>query len=243
MTQDLCLPADSWLVSCSEFLLSIDFLLRSGLSCVSMPYPNILQEIQQGFYLYVPDPEQVKRVYEQLRTKDQGTPFPFWVKIWPSALALTDFLQQHPHWIKDKQVLELGAGIGLPSLRIAKHAAGIIVSDHAAEAVALLQKNIQYLGLLHVKAFCLDWNNLPEETSADTLLLSDINYAPEQFDPLLAMIRKMLVQGTTIVLATPQRITITPFAEAIQPYIKESVLQTVVENSQPVEIRILVLAL
>jgi len=206
-----------------------------------MSYPDILLEIQNGFSLYVPDPEQVKRVYEQLRTKDQGTPFPFWAKIWPSAMALTDFLQQHPHWIKDKQVLELGAGIGLPSLLMAKQAAGIIISDHAAEAVVLLQKNIQYLGLANVKAVCLDWNDLPEVIRADTLLLSDINYAPEQFAPLLALIRRMLVQGTTIILATPQRITIMPFAEAIQPYIKESVLQTVVDNSRPVEIRILVL--
>lgn len=207
-----------------------------------MSYPNTLLEIQQGFSLYLPDSEQVKRVYEQLRTNDAATPFPFWAKIWPSAMALTDFLQQQPHWIKDKQVLELGAGIGLPSLRMARQAAGMLISDHASEAVALLQKNIAYLGLLNVTAACLDWNDLPEEIRADTLLLSDINYAPEQFAALLALIRRMLAQGTTIILATPQRITITPFAEAIQPYIKDSVLQTVSENGQPVEIRIVVLA-
>lgn len=207
-----------------------------------MQYPDTLLEIQQGFFLYLPDPEQVKRVYEQLRTNDAATPFPFWAKIWPSAIALTDFLQQQPQWIQDKQVLELGAGIGLPSLRMAQQAAGMLISDHSPEAVALLKKNIAYLGLLNVTAACLDWNDLPEEIRADTLLLSDINYAPEQFAPLLALIRRMLAQGTTIVLATPQRITITPFAEAIQPYIKDSVLQTVSENGQPVEIRIVVLA-
>lgn len=190
----------------------------------------------------MPDPEKVKQVYEQLRANDAATPFPFWAKIWPSAIALTDFLQQHPQWIQDKQVLELGAGIGLPSLRMARQAAGMLISDHAPEAVALLQKNIEYLGLLNVKAACLDWNDLPQEIIADTLLLSDINYAPEQFAPLLALIRRMLVLGTTIILATPQRITIAPFAEAIQPYIKDSVLQTVRENGQPVEIRIVVLA-
>lgn len=207
-----------------------------------MSYPDTLLEIQQGFSLYLPDPEQVKRVYEQLCTNDAATPFPFWAKIWPSAIALTDFLQQQPQWIQDKQVLELGAGIGVPSLRMAQQAAGMLISDHAPEAVALLQKNIAYLGLLNVTEACLDWNDLPEEIRADILLLSDINYAPGQFAALLALIRRMLAQGTTIILATPQRITITPFAEAIQPYIKDSVLQTVRENGQPVEIRIVVLA-
>lgn len=206
-----------------------------------MSYPDILLKIQKSFSLYVPDPEQIKRVYGQLCANDPTTPFPFWAKIWPSAFALLDFLQEHPHWIKDKQVVELGAGIGLPSLLMAKEAASMIVSDHAPEAVALLQKNIQHLGLLNVNAVCLNWNDFQEDIRADTLLLSDINYAPEQFAPLLVLIRKMLLQGTTIILATPQRITITPFAEAIQPYIKESVLQTVVDNSLPVEIRILVL--
>lgn len=207
-----------------------------------MDYPDLLLEIQQGFSLYVPDPERVKEVYGQLLEKDPATFFPFWARIWPSAMALVDFLQQHPHWIKDKQVVELGAGIGLPSLLMAPQAAGMLISDHAPEAVALLQKNIAYLGLVNVTAACLDWNDLPEEIRADTLLLSDINYAPEQFAPLLGLIRKMLRQGTTIILATPQRITITPFATAIQPYIKDSILQTVVENSQSVEIRILLLA-
>eukprot|EP01136_Pigoraptor_vietnamica_P040551 Opistho-1_new@12590 len=206
-----------------------------------MDYPDLLLEIQQGFSLYVPDPEQVKEVYEQLREKDPTTPFPFWAKIWPSAMALDDFLQQHPHWIKDKQVLELGAGIGLPSLLMAPQAAGMLISDHAPEAVALLQKNIAYLGLVNVTAACLDWNDLPEEIKADTLLLSDINYAPEQFKSLLVLIQRMLAQGTTIILATPQRITVSPFAEAIQPYIKWSELKTVQHLLQTVEIRMVVL--
>ncbi len=208
-----------------------------------MSYPDILLEIQENFSLYVPDPEQIKRVYEQLCAKDLATPFPFWARIWPSAFALADFLLEQPHWVQGKQVVELGAGIGLPSLLMAKQAASMIVSDHAPEAVVLLQKNIQYQGLANVKAVRLDWNDFPEEISADTLLLSDINYAPEQFAPLLVLIQRMLAQGTTIILATPQRITVSPFAAAIQAYIKDSVLHTVVENGQSVEIRILVLAL
>lgn len=206
-----------------------------------MDYPDLLLEIQQGFSLYVPDPERVKEVYGQLLEKDPATPFPYWARIWPSAMALVDFLQQHPHWIKDKQVLELGAGVGLPSLLMAPQAAGMLISDHAPEAVALLQKNIAYLGLVNVTAACLDWNELPDEIRADTLLLSDINYAPEQFAPLLALIRRMLTQGTTIILATPQRITVSPFAEAIQPFIKWSELKTVQHLPQAVEIRIVVL--
>lgn len=208
-----------------------------------MLYPDTLITIQDGLKLYVPDQEQVKPVYENLLVKDNTTDFPFWAKIWPSAEAMISFLEQEPHWIDHKHVLEIGAGIGVPSFAMAAHASTMIISDHAPEAVALMEKNIQYLGLQHVKAMCLDWNHFPVDISAETVLLSDINYAPEQFGPLLALIRKFLEQGATIILSTPQRITITPFAEAIQPFIKRSLLQTVEHSRQMVDIRILILSM
>ena len=89
---------------------------------------------------------------------------------------------------------------------------------------------------------CLDWNHFPDGIKAETVLLSDINYAPDQFGVLIALIRKLIGQGSTIILSTPQRITVTPFAEALQPFIKRSVLQTVEHNKQTVDIGILILS-
>jgi predicted nicotinamide N-methyase len=208
-----------------------------------MLYPDKLLTILDGLQLYLPDPELVKSTYENLLVANESTPFPFWAKIWPSAEAMTSFLREEPHWIDRKHVLEIGAGIGLPSFAMAAHASSMIISDHAPEAIALIEKNIQYLGLQHVTAVCLDWNHFPDNIKADTVLLSDINYEPEQFGALQTMIRKFLEQGATIILSTPQRITVTPFAEAIQPFVKRSVLQTVEHLKQPVDIRILVLSM
>jgi predicted nicotinamide N-methyase len=207
-----------------------------------MLYQDKLVSFQDGLSLYVPDEELVKPVYEQLLAKDGSTPFPFWAKIWPSAIEMASFLKAEPRWIEGKQVLELGAGIGLPSFTMVNHASSMIISDHAPEAVKLIEKNIQYLNLQHVKTMCLDWNHFPDHIKADTLLLSDINYAPNEFGPLLALIRKFLEQDTVIILSTPQRITITPFAEAVQPFIRRSVLQTNVHKGQLVDIRILILS-
>jgi predicted nicotinamide N-methyase len=210
---------------------------------VHMGYPNKLITIRDGLKLYVPNPDQVKPVYENLLAKDNTTPFPFWAKIWPSAEAMTSFLKAEPHWIDNKHVLEIGAGIGVPSFAMAGHALTMVISDHAPEAVELMKKNIQHLRLQHVKAMCLDWNDFANDINAGVVLLSDINYAPEQFGPLLALITKFLEQGATIILSTPQRITITPFAESLQPFIKSSVLQTVEHMKQTIDIRILVLSM
>ena len=108
-----------------------------------MLYPNKLVEAQDGLVLFVPDPELVKLTYESLLMREPSTPFPYWAKIWPSSKAMCSFLEADPAWIAGKRVLEIGAGIGLPSLVMAHRAAEMIISDYATEAVALLNKNIQ----------------------------------------------------------------------------------------------------
>lgn len=206
-----------------------------------MFYPTTLQEVQEGLSLYVPEPGLVKTVYEQLLQKDPKVAFPFWAKIWSSAIALSGFLQTEPEWVRGKRVLELGAGIGLPSFSVAKQTAEVIISDHAPEAVALIDKNIRYLALAHAQARLIDWNDFPADIVVDTVLLSDVNYAPGQFTSLLKLIKDLLDQGTVIILATPQRITASPFAEALQPFIKRSFLQALPGEEQGMDIRILIL--
>ncbi len=207
-----------------------------------MLYPKTLVEFQNGLQLYVPDPDQVKPTYEHLVATNPAAAFPFWARIWPSSLALTAFLQREPHWIASKHVLEIGAGIGLPSFSINSAAQSLVISDHSEEAVALMEKNIQSLGLRHAKAIYLDWNDFPSDLSADTVLLSDINYDPEQFDALLNLIQLLLDKGITIVIATPERISAVSFAVQLEPYVTRSVLETVTTGNQTIDIRIFVLS-
>ncbi len=195
-------------------------------------YPNKLIEVQDGLMIFVPEAAQLKTIYEEQLAKDHSTPFPFWAKIWPAAIAMSNFLKSEPHWVEGKRVVEIGAGIGLPSFMIANQALEIIISDHAPEAVTLIEKNIQHLALQNTKAMCLDWNDFPDNIYGDTILLSDINYAPAQFEALIQLIKKFLAEGANIIIATPQRITATPFAKAIQPFVKRTVLQMAEDINQ-----------
>ena len=206
-----------------------------------MHYPNKLMEVQEGLLLYVPIPEMVKPTYEHLLELDANSPFPFWAKIWSSSKALSGFLALEPHWIKGKKVLEIGAGVGLPSFSIAHVANEVIVTDHAPEAVDLINKNINYLCVDNMTAICLDWHDFPEQVSVDTVLLSDVNYAPHAFVPLLTLIRKLIEQGAVIIIATPERIMAAPFVKALQPFIQRSFLQPVEEMGDRYEIRMLLL--
>jgi predicted nicotinamide N-methyase len=97
------------------------------------------------------------------------------------------------------------------------------------------------LKLKNANAFYLDWNNFTNNIKADTILLSDINYDPTQIDQLASMINHFLKNNNTIIIATPERITATPFGRAIESYIKESYLQDVEESGKLMQIRIMVL--
>jgi len=208
-----------------------------------MLYPTKLVEFQNGLLLHVPNPEMVKPTYEHLVATAQAADFPYWARVWPSSLALTSFLRRELHLIASKHVLEIGAGIGLPSFSLAKEALSVVISDHSTEAVSLMEKNIRYLGLHHAKAICLDWNHFPSDLSADTVLFSDINYEPEQFEALLTLIKQLLEKGATVIIATPERISAVAFAVTLEPYVTSSVLETVETAHQTIDIRIFVLSL
>jgi predicted nicotinamide N-methyase len=207
-----------------------------------MQYPVQLTQISAEKAIYIPAYEAVKTIYADLLESDPATPFPYWAKVWPSAIALHNVLKKHPSLIRDKTVLELGAGIGLPSLMIADITKSIIISDYNSEAVELLRKNIAHLQLQNIQALQLDWNNLPENIDSEVVILSDVNYDPTQFETLTKLIEKFIHQGCTIILSTPQRIMASAFVLALSTFVTADYVELVDENGVTKEISILVLS-
>jgi len=165
--------------------------------------------------LYVPDPQAVQAQYQSQKEVNSNTPFPYWAKIWPAAVAMGSFLLQHPEYITGKKVLELAAGLGLPSLIAARYATEVWCSDYIAEAVAVVQQSAHYNHIQNIYGTVLNWHHLPQSLTADVLLLSDINYDPDEFKALYAVLINFLKKGTTIILSTPQRLMAKPFVERL----------------------------
>jgi methyltransferase-like protein 23 len=168
--------------------------------------------------IYVPTMDSVKQVYEQQKEKNAGSPFPYWAKVWPSALALCEFLTAHSSFIKNKQVLELAAGVGLPGFIAARYAKTVCISDYSPDALELLIKTVHHLQVSNVTCRLLDLHHLPADTNADIILLSDINYAPENFEKFYEVIECFLQSGSTIIISTPQRLMAKPFVERLLPF-------------------------
>jgi predicted nicotinamide N-methyase len=172
-------------------------------------------------------------------TKDT---FLYWAKLWPSAIALSQYVAGQPHLVAGKKVLELAAGLGLPGIVAAHMAREVIISDYMPEAVSVMQSSVALNGLSNVQCRLLDWNGLPADPDADVLLLSDINYEPAAFEILYAVLMGFLAKGTVILLATPQRLMAKPFVERLLSYCVAQEEQLIDLNGESSFISVFVLA-
>ena len=168
--------------------------------------------------LYIPEPESVRQKYAVEKIRKPETPFPFWAKIWPSAIVMSEYLVGHPDIIKGKRVLELAGGLGLPSIVASHFAENVCFSDYLQEAVSVVRKSVWHNRIHNIDCAVYNWSSLPEELSADILLLSDVNYEPEVFDQLVMLCEKFLFSGTTIILTTPGRIMAKDFIDRLDKW-------------------------
>lgn len=198
-----------------------------------------LQEIiiaGQSLHLYVPDPAAVRTYY-----KDQPSELAYWSKIWPAAVGLCEFIAARADLIKNKTVIELAAGLGLPSLLASQYSSTVLMSDYLPETVELMQRTIAYNRSTNLQYRLLNWNDIPDTIKADVMLLSDVNYDPGVFDQVFDVITRFLSEGSTIILSTPQRLMAKPFVERLLMFKQEQEEMMVEISGSQIPVSILVL--
>lgn len=204
-----------------------------------MAYPVNLQQVvleSTSMELYVPDAAAVKEAYENGRIA-----FPFWSQVWPAAKAMAKFLLTNEDLTKEKDVLELGAGLGLPSLVAARNARQVHCTDQAPQAVELARKSAAHHGYAHFSTGVLNWQAVPEDVSAEVVLLSDINYQPENFPVQERLIHRFLQKNSTVVLSTPQRLVAKDFVASLLDACTEKEDFLVEHRGEPVMTTVLLL--
>lgn len=169
--------------------------------------------------LYVPVYDYIKREYEERTLKSGKVDFPYWAKIWPASIGMCNFIKAHASLIRNKTVLELAAGLGLPSLLAARYATEVCCSDYLQDALDVIDQSIAANEYNNIYTSLLNWHNLPENLQPDVLLMSDVNYDEEEFAILYKVIERFINKGTTIILSTPQRLMAKSFINKLLPWI------------------------
>ena len=110
---------------------------------------------------------------------------PYWAELWPAGLALAEAL---PDDLTGVRVVELGCGLGVPSLVAAARGATVTAVDWAADAIALLRENAARNGL-ELEAVRADWRSF--EGSFDLALAADVLYEERNVEPLVELMLRL----------------------------------------------------
>jgi predicted nicotinamide N-methyase len=140
---------------------------------------------------------------------------PYWAELWPSGVALARRLAGRS--LRGARVLELGCGLGLPSLAAALAGGRVLATDWSPGAIALLEDNAARNGA-SLETARVDWTRpepLVERAPWDLLLAADVLYERRNVEPLGALLPRLLGPRGELWLADPGRPPLEDFLAAV----------------------------
>lgn len=146
---------------------------------------------------------------------------PYYAILWPAAEGLVRYLASiREEWASLDRVTELGCGLGLPSVFLAKHGVRALATDFHRDAGEWLMHNAALNGA-KVDYLPLDWEAILEkpETAApyqsDWIIGSDLLYEKRHIPALICTLNR-LCTGGTVILSDPGRAALDLFVMGME---------------------------
>lgn len=127
---------------------------------------------------------------------------PYWAELWKSGIRLAEVVAARD--LHGKRVVELGCGLGVPSVAAALGGALVLATDWAPEALEATAQNGELNGV-RIETLHVDWaapDALVERAPFDLVLCSDVLYETRDIDALLELLPRL---GDEVLLAEPGR--------------------------------------
>ena len=138
---------------------------------------------------------------------------PYWAVLWRSGVALARELDGEP--LQVVRVVELGCGLGAPSLAAARAGASVLATDESDEALELVKRSARANGL-SLETAGVDWASpdaLLERAPFDLVLAADVLYERPAVGLLLSLLPQLAPAAW---LADPGRPAAGAFMEQAQ---------------------------
>ena len=155
----------------------------------------------------------IQKGNEDEAVKDER--IPYWADLWPSAIALSEYLVQHNIVKPGMKVLEIGCGLGLPGIVAGKLGANVIFTDYLSEPLEYAKHNWSVNNDSQAKFVQLDWRKADYFYDADLILASDIAYESRSFIDIVNMLNALGKSDKQVLLSEPSRELAKPFMEMI----------------------------
>ncbi len=153
---------------------------------------------------------------EQRFLNEGTTRLPYGVALWPAAIALAHDVASRPEAFRDRKVLELGAGTGLPGIVAASLGGRVVQTDRQELALAICRRNGERNGVEAVEYRLADWTEWDDAGRYDWILGSDILYGETIHPHLRRIFETSLAPGGRVLLSDPFRGTSLKLLEALE---------------------------
>jgi predicted nicotinamide N-methyase len=130
---------------------------------------------------------------------------PYWAELWSSAVALAHEVARRS--LRGAPVLELGCGLGLPSIAAALAGGRVLATDWSPEAVRATEENARRNGV-ELETAIVAWGApeaIVERGPWRYVLASDVLYEQRNVDVLLALLPALVDETGEVLIADPAR--------------------------------------
>ena len=138
---------------------------------------------------------------------------PYWAELWPSAVALARYVSKER--LLGRRSIELGCGVGLPSVAALAGGARVTATDHYAAALDFTRYNARSNLGVEPETQLLDWHAPGAGVSGgfDLVLAADVLYEWRNVPALAALIPTLLASSGEVLLSDPRRKNTPAFLE------------------------------
>jgi len=130
---------------------------------------------------------------------------PYYTRVWESARALAEAMAAQPDAWPGRRVIELGCGLGLPSLVAARLGADVTATDFHPHNGPFFLANARENGLAHIRYERMDWRRPHLTGLYDVVLGSDLIYESEMVAPFVTCVSRYCAPGGSLFFADPGR--------------------------------------
>lgn len=192
---------------------------------IKVTYKTQIEQRKLGTKVFVMETirnldEAIDQICEALTEEEQKDPFaedlcPYFGILWPSSEALSIYLNEHPSLIKNKTVLELGGGLGYPSL-VASHLGGkVLATDFHPDVEEYFRRNCRH-SVVECEYMRLNWREDKSDIGLfDVVMGSDVLYESKHPREVAKGLIRFLKPGGVILLSDPGRSYLQPFVNAM----------------------------
>lgn len=208
---------------------------------ISVKYPTITIRKSLGDKIYVLETirnldEAIDMICSLMTPEEQLDPFaedlcPYFGILWPASEALSMYLIEKSHIIKEKSVLEIGCGPGLPSLVATSLGGAVLATDFHPDVEEYFLRNCRHSSL-KCKYQRMNWRDSKTDLGKyDIVIGSDVLYESKHPEEVAQSLMRFVKPGGKIILSDPGRAYLQNFLDAMNGRgIRENISLFTIEN-------------